>query len=384
MFRGSGAGNNTRGCIVQIVLSKLGKIGIDRVVINSFKVLNFDDLEKKEIVRSQDITEIIEVKDDMYTLIYSRKMKANNEIYSYSTLEFNPCKIADGHNIYNANSNELKNTIIGIINNLKTRGIDIDISEAKIKEIEINITLPLSFDQLQEIILLIGRANYKKALGMYSFNNEDIPGMIKKDRSLYLNSGKENTGKVIKIYDKTFEIYSKQGIMLDENLTRLEVLFGQDYYRSTLERIGLDNDLKTFIANNITSGIFRQAIETEIVLRPQKYISVIKKRLLDEFLNFRRNEKVKREYREKLKIQGKEIPEEYKEERGVFEYLKKEAWIFDCDFLIEIVNRNIPSKRRYDYIKQIEKKYKNIKNMALLKDFYKKILGDFFYPTNPK
>lgn len=372
---------------MQIDLSKLGKIGIDRVVINNFSVLNFEELEKKEIVKAQDITEVIEVKDEMYILTYSRKTRADNEVYSYSTLEFNPCKIADGHNIYNADLKELKDAIAAIIKSLQFRGIEIDVSEAKIKEIEINITLPLSFEKLREVVLLIGRANYKKALGMYSFSNENIPDLIKKDRSLYLNSTefkKENTGKVIKIYDKTFEIYTKQGILIDEELTRLEVLFGQDYYRSVVERFGSDNSLKAFIANDVIGEMFKQAITTEIVLRPQKYITVIKKRLTDEFLNFKRNEKVKREYRELLKIQKKEIPPEYKEERGVFEYLKKEAWIFDCSFLTEIINEHVTSKRRYDYVKQIEKKYKAIKNLSLLKDFLKKILGDFFYPTNPK
>ena len=90
----------------------------------------------------------------------------------------------------------------------------------------------------------------------------------------------------------------------------------------------------------------------------------------------KRNEKFKRAEREKL--QGKDIPAIYKEERGVFNYLEKNSWIFDYRFLYEIINEHISSKHRKDYEKQIIKKYMNINNLELYEKLLKNIFGRFF------
>lgn len=141
-----------------------------------------------------------------------------------------------------------------ILKVLKDAGVDLDISEAKIRELEINITLDKSYSELNEVILLL-RANYKKALGLYSATDSNIPDKIKRDRNIYINSKldtkKDITEKVIKIYDKTFEMLYRNNIFLDRELTRVEALFGRDYYRNIMERINCDNSLKTFLEVNI-------------------------------------------------------------------------------------------------------------------------------------
>lgn len=375
------------GVKVLVDTTKLEKVGIDRIVLNNLKILNFDELEKEtRYTANNEIIEKIEYTEyGFFSMSYTRNgKKETGETYHFSSLELNPSKIKNGHNIYNANLIDLKESLEIVLKKLRDIGIELDITEAKIKEVEIDMTLVADFETLQEVILLIGRANYKKALVISSFRNEDIPQRLKRDRNLYLNSKisdlkKGNSGKTIKLYDKTFEMLLHHNIKLDKELTRIEVLFGQDYFRSIMDRVGLDNNLKTFITNDVLEDIFIKSLTTELLIKPIKYLKKIKKNLTYDFNNFRRNENVKREYRKKYINQGKEVPECYKEERGVFKYLKNNSWIFDFSFLVEIVNKNIISNHRKDFEKQILKNYIHITNLSLYKFLLKKVFGEYFY-----
>lgn len=372
---------------VLVDTKQLDKIGIDRIVLNNLEILNFDELEKEtRVTQSNEIIEKVEYTEyGAFSMSYTKNSKGTaGEFYHFSSLELNPSKLKNGHNIYNANLAELRESIEEVTKRLEKAGIKIDVTDAKIKEVEIDMTFVADFEALQEVILLIGRANYKKALVMSSFRNEDIPQKLKRDRTLYLNSKlsdgkKANGGKVIKLYDKSFEMYLKHGFVLDKELTRIEVLFGQDYFRNIMERVGLDNSLKTFLSNNVLENIFTKSLHSELLTKPMKYLEKIKKNLTYDFNNFRRNENVKRMYRKKYIEQGKEIPEYYKEERGVLNYLNDNGWIFDFSFLVEIVHENIASKHRKDFEKQIIKKYMQITNLSLYEFLLKKIFGENFF-----
>ena len=365
--------------------ARLGKIGIDRIVLNNFQVDNFSGLEKKKIIKHGEIIERFEDNSKHYSLTYSI-IKNDSGEYNIATLEFNPGKMKEGHNLYNASIRDLKISLDKIVKDLESKGVFINLEDAKIKELEINITLDTPFLELQEVIMLIGRANYQKALGLYSFNPENIPNKIRRDRNLYINTKntnfvKENRGKVIKIYDKTFEMLLNQGIELDREVTRVEVLFGRDYYKYATEKRQLDNTLKVFLNVDIIKDLFQEAIKCEVKEKPFKELEKIKKNLSYEFKNFKRNEKVKREMREKIKAQNKEIPEHLKEERGIYKYLEQNSWIFDFRFLLEVTKENISSKHHKIYEKQILKKYINVKNYDIYIKFLNKIFDDFFLPT---
>ena len=374
---------------MQVDASRLGVIGIDRIVINNFKILNFEELKKetKQTVNDEIIEKIEYIEYGIFSMSYTNKKNSSNSYY-FSSLELNPNKLKNGHNIYNANTIELKESIEIVLKKLEGVGIKLDLTEAKIKEIEINTTLLIDFEELQEVILLIGRANYNKALVMSNFRKEDVSSFLKKDRTLYLNSKvsdlkKGNPGKVIKLYDKTFETYLHYGIAIKEKLTRIEVVFGQEYFRNVMERAGLDNSLKTFLSNNIISDIFNRSLKNELLTKPAKYLERLKKNLTYSFNNFRKNENIKRMYRKRYIELGKKIPEHYKEERGVLKYLKENCWIFDYSFLLEIVAKNIVSKQRKDFEKQIFKNYIQFNNLSLYKLLLAKCLGDFFLTDNP-
>ncbi|MFR1676897.1 MAG: hypothetical protein ACLSVP_09400, partial [Fusobacterium sp.] len=61
---------------MQVDASRLGVIGIDRIVINNFKILNFGRLEKKEIINDLEYVERFEVVENGFRLVYSDNLKS--------------------------------------------------------------------------------------------------------------------------------------------------------------------------------------------------------------------------------------------------------------------------------------------------------------------
>lgn len=365
---------------MQIDRSRLNKIGIDRIVINNFKINNIYDLPRKVINSDIEYSEFLTEKNKLFNLNYSLHLKLNNDVYTVSSLEFNPNKIAEGNNVYNSSVSELMTALDKIIDIMAKNGIEIDISEARVKEIEINTTFKQKFEDLEEIVTLIGGANSKKSLGIHSYDYKKNLKKMKKDRSIYISSKLEENnrdvkGKIIKLYDKSFEIKRKKLIETDIYLSRIELLAGRDYYREYMNSIGLSNNLSDLINNNdLLKILFEKGIRQEVLIKPRQYLeNILKKRLKYDFLNFRRNEKVKRIERKKLKEKGEEIPGLYKEERGVFEYLDRESWIFDYSYLLEIVSTELSPKNRDKFYRQITKKYKHKNNLETFESLLKLI-----------
>jgi len=368
---------------INVDTTRLNKIGIDRVVLNNFNIKNLDELEKKVLDTNTEISELIEVKEKLFTLRYSTHLKANNELYILADLDFNPNTILENHNLYNVRGNELKQAVEVLKETLNRSGVEIDLEKAKVKTLEINKTIDYPFKSLEEVFLVIGRTNLKKSIGLYSFQDENIPRKIREERSLYinstLNSKKTITGKEIKFYDKTFEFFRTKKIKLDMELTRAEVTAGRDYYRDIVVKLGsfkglkLSNSLNDLVENDwVLDEILIRALIPEVKIKPLRFIeNVIKKNLRKEFINFRRTEKTKREIRKKYIENNEPIPKKYREERGVFEFLKKKSWIFDYSFLLEIVQEEIDSKSRHRYIKQVNDKYGDINHFKRLKSFLK-------------
>lgn len=166
---------------------KLNRIGIDQIIINNFTISNFDKLEKKTINTNLEYIEKVEKNHSLFHLSYSVNEKSDNKIYVIASLEFNSNRFSNKNNLYNATVTEVKKSLDKIIIILENQGITLDLTQARVKELELNMTIEQRFTDLEEVLLLIGRANYQKSLGMYSFNLENIPKKIKCDRSLYIN-----------------------------------------------------------------------------------------------------------------------------------------------------------------------------------------------------
>lgn len=356
---------------------RLNRIGIDRVVLNNFKIANFENLEKRQIKSKNEYIEKLEKNTDLFSLSYSVAKLETEELYTTASLEFNPNRIRDGNNIYNSSVSEFKEQLDIIVQVLLENGIWVDLTLATIKEIELNTTFRKNFGDLHEVLLLLGRANFKNAIGMYSFNESNIPSSIRYDRTLYINSGtgfkRDTKEKVIKFYDKAFELKREWKIDLDDELTRVEVLCGRDYYRRTVSKYNLTNSIYD-LNDRVLEDIFKKALENEVVSKPSKYMEVIKNNLVYDFFNFKRNERVKREERKKIESLGKKVPDHLKETRGVLEFLDRESWIFDYSFLQELVLKEVSNKHKGNYLKQIDNKYKHKRN----KEVYEKLLKYVF------
>lgn len=364
---------------------KLGVVGVDRLTLYNLKVENFEELQKKQIISSNGRIEKFESSSEVYILNYSKIEKSNNK-YNTSELVLNPAKILNGHNIYNATLADIKKALNIVVDELRKVGVVIDLTEAKIKELEINITLDKPFDELQEVVNMLGCANSKNSLSIEIFKDELIQSLIKKSRTLYMNNRGEfekSRGKTIRVYDKTFEMRKKQKIKLDRDITRVELLLGVNYFAYAMKKRGLDNGLMTLLANDCITDLFREGLEREFIVNAEKQVKKMKKTLVTEFKNFKRTEKIKRAAREKLKKAGKSIPSHYREERGVFKYLSQNAWIFDYNFLIEIVYNYVDKKHIKIYEKQVIKNYLKLNNYEVYKCFIEKLFGKFFYQLIP-
>ena len=235
---------------MKVDLNRLGKIGIDRIVIYNFKVLNFNELEKEITNKKNEYSEKIEIKDRKYRMVFIKTTASTETKNNFTFLQFNPNKIKDGHNIYNSTIEEMENILNDIVEDLKKRGVMIDLTGARIKEIELNKTINTNFEDLNEIILFIARSNYKRAILFERHTTSDKVSEMKKASCLYINNNttkSENVGKTIKIYDKTFELLSNQKINISEKLTRIEILLGREYLSYIMEKEGLTNDLKDFL-----------------------------------------------------------------------------------------------------------------------------------------
>jgi hypothetical protein len=361
-------------------------IGIDRIILNKIKVNNFEALDKKEVCTNIKFSQYLEIKNDMYEFKYSHHLPSNGEEYSISSLDFNPNKVLKGNNIDNASITELIQALSIVIENIKKNGVEIDIGEVAIKYIEINKNIKISFESLQEMLLAVGRANFKRAFGQHSFLEEDIPKLIKKDRALYLNLREEaynperpeNLAALI-VYDKEFEMFTKNKITLGYPLTRVELKCGRDFYREEVKKLEVENSLEV-LKNNplILQTLFTSKVERYIFQEANKYIdSILKPNLQKDFISFKRTEKKKRVERNRLISEGKDIPQVLKEERGIYRYLEENSWIFDTEFLKEIIIKNMESNHRKRNLEHINHRYGHLKNYRLLERLSNELLGFF-------
>lgn len=359
---------------MELDLSKLSNIGIDRIVISNFKINNFKDLQKIEILNKLSFTQQLKLNDDNYSFSYCNTTKEDGEEYDVSVLEFNPTRIFTGFNLYNSNMETLKRSIEYIKECFVKNGIELDLTEAKIKELEINITLPIDFSSLNDVIALFGKSN-NKGLGIYAIVPwEDSIKKMSKLGTFYINS-KRKTGKVIKIYDKSLELQIKKNLFLPEKLTRVEVLFGRDYFREIMLKKGLDNSLDSFLNLKDTDieVFFKEALKKELVINVKKSLKQIENKIKYQFNNFRKNERIKRTERKRLISLGKDVPSYLKEERGVFKYLVENSWVFDFSYLIKLCEL-VESKNKKSYFNQL-KKYSNINNLEIYNDFISRIFN---------
>ena len=297
------------------------KIGIDKISLTGFKVkylniINYD-LDKKTKTTRQ---KVIKDNFERYQLIKYRIKEQN-----YYKLIIFPSRIIWGNNIKNVNIKEL------------LKALEWTTQELKIKEIEININLKVSFKEYENTFkLLIPKAK------IYGINKKNSVGI----------ETIETKGKIssFKIYDK-----GKQNKLFC-NLVRFEFYLKDAPYGAICKNMGYDGTLQTLIKKPfLIVEIFKHKIK-EMYRKTSKIINKeIKKPLKDEYMKIKKYNS---------NADKKEIKQIYKQLENI-----KPFGIFDKNILINIIKESQEKNKKRE-IKKVMEKYKDFDGLEKLKHIY--------------
>ena len=196
-------------------LEKSLRIGIDWISIYNFEIKYHAKYKVTEEISQEYYQERIRIVEPLFMLDTSVRLYASGKLTEYKILRFNPNKLLYGHNIYNSREEELLVVLERLKKTLYELGIELDLTDAKIKEIELNMNFNKSFKELKEALQLmfVGTPKLKKI--------SDYEGGIVL-KNMFTDGTFQSNWKSYKCiaYDKKREI-NNENILL-EPLTRLE------------------------------------------------------------------------------------------------------------------------------------------------------------------
>lgn len=316
------------------------KIGIDKISLTGFKIKNINavnyDLEKKTKTTKQ---KILKDNFERYQLIKYRIKEEN-----YYKLIIYPSRILWGNNIKNVNIYEFLKALEWTKQDLKSKGLTLEgMDKAKIKEIEININLKISFREYEKIFKML-------------LPTAKIYGKNKKDGVNIETLETKGKTTSFKIYDK-----SKQQ-KLYYGLVRFEYYLKDISYQVACKKLGYEGDLQTLIKKPfLLVVVFKQKIK-ELYKKTLKYIN--------------------KEIKKPLKIRYTEIKKynstaSKKDIKPIYKQLEKvEPYgIFDKNILVSIIKEG-KEKNKTREINKILKTYHSLNELEKLKQIYILIIID--------
>lgn len=331
---------------VNLDASKIFRIGIDWLTLYNFEISYNSNLYITERVTEEFYQEKFLLDEPSYTLDSTTRLYADGKETNFKNLRLNPNRILNGHNVYNSRVDELKQALLVLIEELKQKGIDLNLSEAKIKDVEINLNINKPFLELKEALELIFVSTpHLKKISRYT-GNKSYRSMFQ-DETLLGNY----SSSLVTAYDKTEES-KKLDVELD--ITRLEWRFLNKTFSYFAKSKELNNSLNTILTNfSLIDEIFIHNTRTRLIEKGIHHLERnLKVNLEREFIAFKKANKL-----------GKELGK--KEKRGVYRYLEEKCWIFDYSFLIELVDKyDKPHKTRET--KTITKSFSNHNNLEKL------------------
>lgn len=323
---------------------KIFRIGIDKISLYNFSLKT--EKKFKTLTDSKDnyLKEKTIISEELFSIITSYTIyQNNNEIEEsyYNKITFNPNKILTGDNICNSSVEELYVALKKLKEILSSMGVEIDFSEAKVADIEINLNIPVDFEDYSQVFMLFFKQlSNAKAISAItqSYKNK----YFKIDESFFARLSRKST----------FKVYSKdREKKLSTKITRLEYYFEDNSYKYLAEKFGANNTIRA-LTNELIEDIFRYKATKDFIKKSFTYIETELKPLLErEYLAFKQANKLAR-------ISNK------KEERNVYKYLEQ-FWIFDNSFLIELVEKH-NSKNKGREIKRIFEKFSQHDNLKKL------------------
>ncbi|MGL5122564.1 MAG: hypothetical protein ACRC6K_00140 [Fusobacteriaceae bacterium] len=326
-------------------LEKATRIGIDWLTVYNFNIKYTDNYKITEEVNKEYYQERIRIVEPLFMLDTSIRLYETGKLTEYKVLRFNPNRILYGHNIYNSTGEEIEKAIDKLKEMLESKGIQIDLSEAKIKSLEININFEKSFSELKEALQLIfiGCPKLKK---ISDYEGGEAFKKMFTDGSL---QGNWKSYKAI-AYDKKKEIDNIG--LLNKNLTRLEWQLDSYIYRYYITQLNQDSSLNTLINNfsKIVPYIFVEHTKRKLIKRAFSYIETnLIPNLERGYIRFKNTAKVSRD-------------KGINPERNVYKYLQKNYWIFDYVYLENLVNK-YDKRHKGREISRIRKQYIHHNNL---------------------
>ena len=337
---------------VNLDTNKIFRIGIDWLTLYNFEIKHNSNSYITERVTEEFYQENFYLDEPSYTLDSTTRLYADGKETNFKNLRLNPNKILNGHNIYNSRVDELNQALLMLAEELRYKGIEIDLSEAKVKDIEINFNMNKSFLELKEALelIFIDTPHLKKM--SRHIKHKSYQKMFQ-DETLFGNYGTS----LVTAYDKTEE--SKK-LNIDLEITRLEWRFLRKTFYYFAKGNELDNSLNTLLSNfDLIDRIFLHSTKVKLIEKGVKYLEeVLKPNLEKDFISFKKANRL-----------GKELGK--KEKRGVYKYLEDECWIFDYSFLIELVDKYDKSHKTREAKTILKKfsKHNNLDKLNYLLDF---------------
>lgn len=338
----------------RLARDKLERVGIDKLVLSGIKI----ETDKKSLFTEGQgwVEEKFEIKEEQFSIEKTIKLYESGEVRETTYLRFNPNKILHGHNIYNARNFELKESINRLISLLNDKNIHIDLSDAKISEIEININLDLTFEEYKEVFTLL----FLKLPKLRKIGNINLNESYKKlFQDSTLDGGWKN--HKVRVYDKKREVDDKN--LLDFELIRLEWWLSSSTYKYyATERFNIDNTLEALLEDhNILDKIFMELCHEKLFKEAYRYLEKeLVPNLELSYLEFKKQNKLAR-------VTGRSS------KRNVYKYLEDNSWIFDYSNLENIISsHDKPHKTRE--IKRIKDNYSHLDN----KDKLSYLVGKIF------
>lgn len=301
-------------------LEKCLRFGVDKLSIYNFKLTCHNELKAVEGNENY-LKESIFIKEkDRFTLKYTTTIsKDSNEIKTkiYSRLTFNPNKELYKHNIYNSKKSEIDYALDKLLNDLKKRGIEIDLSTAKIREIEINKNFSIDFDEyinaFEIIALQLPNSGYYGKYNREAYTVEDL----KKDKTIF----DSNDRRIFRLYDKSEEVKKKNNIDIS-SLVRFEFTFLKRIVYEYFKKKNLENSFYN-LSDELIEDMFIYYFELYISSKVNNHIKIKSAKLEEEYLKFKRDQKQAKQFKRPVK-------------RKVYEYLKKFI-IYDKQQILDIV-----------------------------------------------
>lgn len=322
------------------------RIGIDKISFYDYEC-SIDPRLKEIVEKENGVKEVAVVKRELFSMTYNYTLTETSEGLKetrFNKLTFNPNRILRGNNVENSSIQDLQAALLKLTHLLKKDGIIVDFTNAKIADIELNINIPIDFNEYFEVFLLFAKQHSNYAKGIYSLTESEKISNFKYDESLFVPLSKSTT----------FKIYSKDRESdLTYRLTRLEYCLETSSYKYQCEKYGVDNSLNYLLSSkDFIEILFKERLKKDFVYKMLDYLErEVKPILENKYKIFKQNNALARKT-------GR------KEARDVYRYLEQ-YWIFDYTFLIELVQK-YNSKNKGREIKRIMDKYSKHNNLEKL------------------